>query len=162
MLGYHRAGQHRMVDCYGRDHQAPALRALCQVLSSVRDCSFKPDETRSGRFADDTSAAPNVGQSSGSVTEVVEPVAESSSDSSLPSGDETGSGTSADSGEPKDDLAEGSLVKHRKYGTLHRVLEIDPLVKAACGVTVDRQYDRAEMRLGGSWCKKCFKGRITQ
>ena len=121
MLGYHKAGQHRMVDCYGRDHQAPALRALCQVLSSVRECSLKPDETRSGRFVDEPSAASNVGQSSGSVTEVVASVAGSSSESSWPSGDETGSGASTDSGERKDDLAEGSLVKHRKHGTLNTI-----------------------------------------
>eukprot|EP00971_Amphidinium_carterae_P094925 1878161-Amphidinium_carterae.1 len=39
-----------MVDLYARDTQAPALRRLGELLTSVRAGSFLPDETRSGRF----------------------------------------------------------------------------------------------------------------
>ena len=152
LLGYHRAGRHRMLDCYGRDYQAPALRVLCEVLSKIRDCSFKPDETRSGRFSKGKGSGKDVGR--------VEQVS-SSSDSPSPSSHvDTLSGSSSHGEGASEELAEGSLVKHRRYGTIHKVWEVVPSPKAACGVAIDLHYVHAGAILDGSWCKKCFKGRI--
>eukprot|EP00971_Amphidinium_carterae_P314950 6260706-Amphidinium_carterae.1 len=41
----------RMVDLYGRDHQAPAFRELAELLRGMREKIFFRDHTRSGRFA---------------------------------------------------------------------------------------------------------------
>ena len=49
LLGYH-TGDFKMPLTYGRDSAAPTLLLLGKVLTAIRDGSFKPDCTRSGRF----------------------------------------------------------------------------------------------------------------
>jgi hypothetical protein len=56
MLGYHSTpGDLSMLE-YSRDAMAGPLRSLAKVIAAVRDGSFDPDSTRSGRFARTTAA----------------------------------------------------------------------------------------------------------
>lgn len=50
-LGYHTAG-FKMLHTYSRDAAARPLAELSRVLSSIRDKTFAPDSTRSGRFSE--------------------------------------------------------------------------------------------------------------
>jgi hypothetical protein len=49
-LGYHISSEDNSVFVYGRDNLAEPLRWLAQVVAAVRDKTFDPDATRSGRF----------------------------------------------------------------------------------------------------------------
>ena len=50
VLGHH-TSDFKMGVTYGRDAVSPSLLLLQRVFSSIRAGEFKPDETRSGRFA---------------------------------------------------------------------------------------------------------------
>ena len=49
-LGYHVAVDEQSMNVYARDAQAGALRALVGIIDSIRNGTFEPDNTRSGRF----------------------------------------------------------------------------------------------------------------
>ena len=57
LLGYHVAPRDRSVVEYSRDEMVAPLRSLQKLLSAVRKGEFMPDETRSGRWADDTAGS---------------------------------------------------------------------------------------------------------
>ena len=50
ILGYHVAGKDRMVQVYSSDELAAPLRKLELVEKAVRNGTFDPDVSRSGRF----------------------------------------------------------------------------------------------------------------
>ena len=58
-LGYHSGGGSglRMVHTYSRDAASEPLARLIQVLDDIRAAKFLPDSTRSGRFAQGSSAS---------------------------------------------------------------------------------------------------------
>ena len=49
-LGYHVASDEQSMNIYARDAQAGALRAFSDVITQVREGTFDPDSTRSGRY----------------------------------------------------------------------------------------------------------------
>ena len=53
-LGYHMKAKDVVVNLYSRDAQAAPLRRLAKVEQAVRAGVFCPDETRSGRFREET------------------------------------------------------------------------------------------------------------
>eukprot|EP00971_Amphidinium_carterae_P309039 6140648-Amphidinium_carterae.1 len=106
MLGYHRAGRHKMTDLYGKDAQAPSLRALQQLLLAIRLGRFLPDSSRSGRFT------PHVpfGQEAAQVDEGESDVEVAT----LPSSSLGGSSHEAVS------FQDGGLARHVPFGTIHK------------------------------------------
>ena len=52
-LGYHAGGESKMGLVYGRDGASGPLRVLEGILRAIREDRFRPDATRSGRFAGD-------------------------------------------------------------------------------------------------------------
>ena len=50
MLGHHSLGQHKSSLTYSRDAQARSLRRYQSIVQAIREGSFDPDESRSGRF----------------------------------------------------------------------------------------------------------------
>eukprot|EP00971_Amphidinium_carterae_P192000 3809425-Amphidinium_carterae.1 len=57
-LGQHRKVGDRSVALYSRDHLAPCLRSLVDVISDIRKGVFKPDLTRSGYIQAQTPEEP--------------------------------------------------------------------------------------------------------
>eukprot|EP00435_Cladocopium_sp_Y103_P057781 s503_g20.t1 len=53
ILGYHSEGRDRSMLTYSRDGMAGPLRLLCKMLAEVKQGSFIPDSTRSGRFPEE-------------------------------------------------------------------------------------------------------------
>ncbi len=49
-LGYHTAKSDSSLNIYSRDAVAPAPESLTQVVEAVKEGTFDPDQTRSGRF----------------------------------------------------------------------------------------------------------------
>eukprot|EP00971_Amphidinium_carterae_P349937 6491307-Amphidinium_carterae.1 len=99
-----------MVDLYSRDTQAPALRRLTDLLAAVRAKSFLPDETRSGRFVE--------------VELLVAQAVVDESQELLTSSDDSSTSvveSSSEAAEAEIAFIEGSLVRHRSYGTVHLV-----------------------------------------
>eukprot|EP00971_Amphidinium_carterae_P329073 6461354-Amphidinium_carterae.1 len=47
-LGQHRKMKDRSVDVYSRDHLAPCLRSLVNMVRDIREGTFRPDMSRSG------------------------------------------------------------------------------------------------------------------
>ena len=50
LLGHHLDPTSRSPETYGRDSMGPVVRQLERVLGEIKQGSFRPDETRSGRF----------------------------------------------------------------------------------------------------------------
>ena len=50
LLGYHAGSKEQSMLCYSRDSMAEPLRRLCEMIHAVRDRTFLPDCSRSGRF----------------------------------------------------------------------------------------------------------------
>ena len=53
MLGGHMKPKDRSTVCYARDHMAAPLRKLRELLLNVRSGSFRPDQSRSGLWAEE-------------------------------------------------------------------------------------------------------------
>ena len=68
-LGYHVAG-FKMLHTYSRDAAAQPLLELARVLGAIREGTFLPDVTRSGRFVEPLSSEPAVTAHTAVVVEV--------------------------------------------------------------------------------------------
>ena len=66
LLGYRRSKSEQASAAYSRDELAGPLRSLVSMLSAVRDRSFAPDLSRSGRFVASPARAPSSSSSSAS------------------------------------------------------------------------------------------------
>eukprot|EP00971_Amphidinium_carterae_P352470 6492611-Amphidinium_carterae.1 len=149
MLGYHRSSLSRMVDLYGRDHQAPALRELAGLLKSIRDKVFFPDRTRSGRFS---VAIEEAAIESQDESDTAAALVEQECDSSASEIEEEACK------KVNPELVEGGTVKHVRFGTVHRLGDCNrSIVRTTCGVTVGDQfvaYDALDAEL---WCQRCYR-----
>ncbi|CAE7226391.1 unnamed protein product [Symbiodinium sp. CCMP2592] len=166
LLGYH-TGDFKMPLTYGRDSAAPTLILLNRVLLAIRQGTFKPDCTRSGRFVKPCSGAVVEIKDEDSVLPEAEPCEEPVSSEAAT----TGSGSSSESssapvqGKPSfarwviPDPPEGmSYFEHTRLKTLHLVQD-GHTRSFACGRSIGPLHRKLTDRPGPVYtrCRMCAK-----
>ena len=146
VLGYHKAKDEASVAAYARDELAAPLRALEDVLAAIRDGSFRPDESRSGRVGLAVQEKQPVVELS---DEEVSSISSSSQavTSPVPSDDDGEVGTVAE-------VPLGKYVLNKKSSILH-LLGADG--RLDCGRRLPLEHQRVSGRPSGSrLCSRCF------
>ena len=101
-LGHHLDPGARSATIYSRDAMAPPLRELCRILKMVADGAFAPDNTRSGRFKDETQGVPAAQTRAESEEESLESYEMPFSEKLVGDTDDSGTDASSDAGEKSD------------------------------------------------------------
>lgn len=101
-LGHHLDPGSRSATIYSRDAMAPPLRELCRILKMVADGTFAPDNTRSGRFRDESQAIPAAQTRAESDAESVESYEMPFSEKWVGDTDDSGTDASSDAGGESD------------------------------------------------------------
>ena len=112
IMGYH-VSNTKMAHVYARDAAAPTILILEEMIACIREGSFKPDNTRSGRFSGSKAEILKAGRSRGARAHMERPeVGEISDDQGVvlidpPKGDEASE--SAFAAKPEDDASSSHL-----------------------------------------------------
>jgi hypothetical protein len=101
-LGHHLDPGARSATIYSRDAMAPPLRELCRILKMIADGAFMPDNTRSGRFKDETHGASAAQTQLESEEESLESYEMPFSEKLVGDTDDSGTDASSDAGEQSD------------------------------------------------------------
>ena len=169
-LGYHVAG-FKILHTYSRDSAAQPLMELQKVLESIRDKSFMPDETRSGRFRQATGVTVEVRETTAVPVIEIESKEEEGRESELDvKGSElVDSSSSSDSSEeefpervpkrtfpPPTPPAGYIFWQHRKLKTLH-LTKPDFVRVFMCSRNIGPNYTKEDMsiRYDTPVCRGC-------
>lgn len=169
-LGYH-AGPLRMALTYSRDGAARPLSLLVRLLSEIRQGTFLPDSTRSGRL---------VGRTELLTTDVSEPLSASMPDWNIiqikdESSESEHATSCSSSSSDEESFVEPStyrpqpfvlpenknLWKHKKLRTCH-LMQKGHRNLVLCGRRCTEAYETAEpnQRFDVSKCRQCFKSKL--
>jgi len=161
LLGYHAGGKEQSMLCYSRDSMAEPLRQMCEMIQAVKERTFLPDCSRSGRFPNrepgyEVAEEEELSESSSSGSENEEEV--------HPEGEELACERVLGKWQPlaEPPSEESVFVRHRISRCIH-IMADEAGLEFICGRKMSASYDVLEPKPSFCHpaCQLCFKDRAT-